>query len=74
MNNKYDKTADATINITSNTSTNDCVYRGAQSYGEPCSYRLPCGYCKILCRDCPKYYTTTWTTWTSSDPNIKVTL
>ena len=38
---------------------------------DDCSYRLPCGYCRMLMRDCPKYYTMTWT---GGDPNIKVTL
>ena len=40
-------------------------------YADYCGNRLPCGYCRMLMRDCPKYYTTTWT---GGDPNIKVTL
>ena len=46
-------------------------YDPNKTYPETCPYRLPCGYCKELMRDCPKYYTTTWA---SSNPNIKVTL
>ena len=45
-------------------------YDPNKTYPETCPYRLPCGYCKELMRDCPKYYTTTWA---SSNPNIKVT-
>ena len=62
MNNKYENT----------TSTSDCVYRTNKSYIEPCPYRLPCGYCKELMRDCPKYYNYT-ITWASSNPNAEVT-
>ena len=71
MNNKYENTTSTSTNINQSTSTSDCVYRTATSYIEPCSYRLPCGYCRMLMRDCPKYYTMTWT---SGNPNIKVTL
>ena len=71
MNNKYDKTTGASININQQASTSDCVYRTNKSYIEPCPYRLPCGYCRVLMRDCPKYYTTTWA---NSNPNIKVNI
>lgn len=70
MNNKYENTTDASININQQASASDCVYRTNKSYIEPCPYRLPCGYCKELMRDCPKYYTMTWT---SGNPGIKVT-
>lgn len=63
MNNKYENTTSTSTNINQSTST-------STSYIEPCSYRLPCGYCRILMRNCPKYYTTTWV---SSNPNITVT-
>ena len=43
-------------------STNDYVYRPSKQYQTYCPHRLPCGYCKILFRDCPKGYVTTWTT------------
>ena len=70
MNNNYGNTTNASINIDKQASTSDCVYRTNKSYIEPCPYRLPCGYCKELMRDCPKYYTMTWT---SGNPVIKVT-
>lgn len=70
MNNRYENTTNPSINIDKQASTSDCVYRTNKSYIEPCPYRLPCGYCKELMRDCPKYYTMTWT---SGNPNIKVT-
>ena len=25
-----------------------------------CPHRLPCGYCRIMFRECPKWYTTTY--------------
>lgn len=37
-----------------------------------CPYRLPCGYCRILTRDCVKYkplYTNTTTCASSKDNN-----
>ncbi len=37
--------------INSNTSTN-------YSYNNYCQYRLPCGYCTMLNKDCPKQYST----------------
>lgn len=33
-----------------------------KAYSTYCPHRLPCGYCQILFRDCPKGYVTTWTT------------
>ena len=45
-------------------------YNPNKIYPETCPHRLPCGYCRVLMRDCPKYYTMTWA---SSNPNIKVT-
>jgi hypothetical protein len=45
-------------------------YDPYKTYPEVCPHRLPCGYCRVLMRDCPKYYTTPWV---CGDPNIKVT-
>lgn len=47
-------------------------YDPNKTYPETCPYMLPCGYCKELMRDCPKYYNYT-ITWASSDPNAEVT-
>jgi hypothetical protein len=47
-------------------------YNPNKTYPEPCQYMLPCGYCKFLMRQCPKYYYTT--TWASSNPTTKVNL
>lgn len=55
-------TASGTINIRDQvSSSNDCVYRTTKKYPDYCPHRLPCGYCKLLMRDCPKGYTTAWT-------------
>lgn len=45
-------------------------YDPNSTYPQICPHRLPCGYCRVLMRDCPKSHTMTWT---GSDPNIKVT-
>lgn len=45
--------------------THDCVYRPPKQYPNYCQHRLPCGYCQILFRDCPKGYVTAWT-WTTT--------
>lgn len=37
-----------------------------KAYSTYCPHRLPCGYCQILFRDCPKGYVTTWTTTATS--------
>ena len=36
-----------------------------------CPYKLPCGYCKILMRDCVKSKTSYTTTYASSKDNDK---
>lgn len=36
-----------------------------------CPYRLPCGYCKILMRDCVKYKSSYTTTYASSKDDDK---
>ena len=45
-------------------------YDPYKTHLEACPYRLPCGYCRVLMRQCPKYDTITWA---SSNPNTKVT-
>lgn len=55
-------TANGTINIGDYTApSNDDTYSYQKRYQDYCPHRLPCGYCKLLMRDCPKGYTTTWT-------------
>lgn len=44
-------------------------YDPYKTHLEACPYRLPCGYCRVLMRQCPKYDTITWA---SSNSNIKV--
>ena len=33
-----------------------------------CVHRLPCGYCSLLGRDCPKQWSTTWYTNLNNAP------
>lgn len=50
-----------TIDTQNCTSTNYGSTSTAQkAYSTYCPHRLPCGYCQILFRDCPKGYVTTW--------------
>ena len=42
------------------------TYAGYEGY---CQYRLPCGYCKELGRQCP-YSSTTTITWESKPLNV----
>ena len=55
-------TASGTINVHDYVApSNDYTYKSTKRYTDYCPHRLPCGYCKLLMRDCPKGYTTTWT-------------
>lgn len=55
-----------TIDAQQCTSTNYGGTATAQkAYSTYCPHRLPCGYCQILFRDCPKGYVTAWT-WTTT--------
>lgn len=55
-------TANSTVDMQDYASTSDCVYRTPKQYQDYCPHRLPCGYCRLLMRDCPKGYTIT-VTW-----------
>ena len=46
------------FNKSYNTSTTSDTSISGTNY---CSYRLPCGYCKILEKSCPMSYTYTYT-------------
>ena len=40
----------------------------------PCQYRLPCGYCERLMRDCPKIPWTYEPTWSANPYTVKMTM
>lgn len=64
LNMEKEQTKTNTINTGSYTSTSGgCVYQTTTTpYFNPCPHRLPCGYCRLLMRDCPKNsnITVTW--------------